>query len=188
MNEPRDGQSWPEPSPPCGLLSFDAAPFGCLRFSSIFDRFPLSIAFPGWSQPVLDLDGDGFGTATFPGAFALRRIKLPDDLNNRDDIEDFTLKQFAERQETLRLMSGRRQDWRRARVNSALQASIPAVEIVCSVESNSHQKIFFIPDIDRSLWSFQRCFDDLDDARTAELLASITWLDPIWFHLLPLVL
>src|SRR6478736_4175447 len=103
MNEPRDGQSWPEISPPCGLVSFDAAPFGCLRFSSIFARFPLSIAFPGWSQPMLDLDGDGYGTADFPGAFRIRRVPIPAGLNNRSDIETFALEQFAARQETLRL-------------------------------------------------------------------------------------
>lgn len=188
MNEPRDGQSWPELSTPSGLMSFDAAPFGCLRFSSIFARFPLSIAFPAWTQPVLDLDDNGFGTARFPGAFVIRRVALPADLNSHDEIKDFALKQLAARQEAMRIIGGPWQEWRSATVDRSLRTSIPDAKIVCAVESSNHRKIFFVPTIDRALWSFNRRVTDLDDARAAELLASITWLDPIWFHLLPLLL
>lgn len=191
MNEPRDWQSWPELSAPCGLVSFDAVPFGCLRFSSIFARFPLSIAFPGWSHPVLDLDSDGFGTATFTGAFAVQRVALPAGVNRIGDIESFALDQLSGRQGARRPLGHGRSgqpDRRHAQPGHSAIAPIPGAEIVNVVEWDDGEAIFFIPAIDRSLWSFQRRFVDIDDARSAELLASIAWLDSIWFNLLPLVL
>jgi len=94
MYESCDTHGWIETTVPSGFSAFDPTLFGCLRFTSIFPRFPLSIAFPAWSYPMLNIDEHGFGSVKFKDAFTVRRMPLPRHVTKRLDIHDFLIQQL----------------------------------------------------------------------------------------------
>src|SRR6478752_2894484 len=97
MYESCNSRGWIETTVPSGFSEFDRTLFGCLRFTSIFPRFPLSIAFPAWSHPVLNIDDRGFGSVKFKGAFTVRRISLPRHVIKPREIREFSIQQLQVR-------------------------------------------------------------------------------------------
>ncbi len=189
MNESCDTHGWIETTAPSGFSAFDRTLFGCLRFSSIFPRFPLSIAFPAWSTPALDLDDSGFGSVQFTGAFTIRRMPLPRHLTRRRDIHDFAIGQFQARRNWLAafdpIAAGIQDDWRSTAHRPELCDVIPRADLAGAIESPQLQEIFFTTSFDQTLWTFSRRRDDIDDDQAQEFLRSIAWLDPIWFAAYP---
>src|SRR3954451_15417492 len=97
MYESCDTHGWMETTVPSGFSAFDPTLFGCLRFTSIFPRFPLSIAYPAWSHPVLNIDERGFGSVKFKGAFTMRRMSLPRHVTKPREIREFSIQQLRPR-------------------------------------------------------------------------------------------
>lgn len=189
MYESCDTHGWFETTVPSGFSAFDRTLFGCLRFTSIFPRFPLSIAFPAWSDPVLDIDERGFGSVQFKGAFIVRRTPLPRHVTNRRDIHNFAIQQF----QACRIVQSSHEpvaanqphDWRSIPLRADLHEAIPRADIAGSIESDQMQEIFFTTSFEPTLWTFTHRRDDIEDDRAYQLLRSIAWLDPIWFAAYP---
>ena len=176
---------WIETTAPSGFSAFDRSLFGCLRFTSIFPRFPLSIAFPAWSHPTLDLDDRGFGTVKFQGAFTVRRIPLPRNVTKRRDIHDFANAQFLARLGAQASLDPSAVNWRSTPLRDDLREAIPLADFAGAIESDEVHEIFFTTSFDPTLWTFTRRRDDIDDDRAHQFLHSIAWLDPIWFAAYP---
>ena len=189
MYESCDRHGWIETTAPSGFSAFDRTLFGCLRFTSIFPRFPLSIAYPAWSHPALDLDERGFGSVQFKGAFTVRRIPLPRHLTKRRDIHDFAIEQFQSRRNWQTavdpIAAPLHDDWRSSAYRADLCEAIPRSDVAGAIESDQMQEIFFTTSFEPALWTFTRRRDDIDDDRTQDFLHSIAWLDPIWFAAYP---
>jgi len=189
MYESCDTHGWIQTTVPSGFSAFDRTLFGCLRFSSIFPRFPLSIAFPAWSHPTLELDASGFGSVIFKGAFSLRRMPLPRHVTRRRDIHDFAVEQYEAQRNALAMvdpiMAGRHDDWRSSAHRPDLCDAIPQADLAGAIETDQVQEIFFTTSFEPTLWTFTRCRDDIDDDRTHDFLQSIAWLEPIWFAAYP---
>ena len=189
MYESCDTHGWVETMVPSGFSAFDRTLFGCLRFTSIFPRFPLSIAFPAWSHPNLDIDEKGFGSVSFKGAFTVRRLPLPRQLTKRQDIHDFAIKQFHARHLVHAsddpFAANQQGAWRFTPHRADLREVISRADVAGAIESDQLQEIFFTTSFDPTLWTFTRCVDDIDEDRACEFLQSIAWLDPIWFAAYP---
>jgi hypothetical protein len=189
MYESCDTHGWIETTAPSGFSAYDRTLFGCLRFSSIFPRFPLSIAYPAWSHPALDLDERGFGSVQFAGAFTVRRIPLPRHLTRRRDIHGFAIDQFQARRNWLAAFdpdaAGPHEDWRTSAHRADLCDAIPRADLAGVIESDQMQEVFFTTSFEPALWTFTRRRDDIDDDRARDFLQSIAWLDPIWFAAYP---
>jgi hypothetical protein len=189
MYESCDTHGWIETTVPSGVSVYDRTLFGCLRFTSIFPRFPLSIAFPAWSHPALDLDAGGFGCVTFKGAFTVRRMPRPRYITRRRDIHDLAINQFETRRNALAavdpIVASLYDDWRSSAHRPDLCDAIPQANLAGSIETDKMQEVFFTTSFEPTLWTFTRCRDDIDDDRAHDLLRSIAWLDPIWFAAYP---
>ncbi len=189
MYESCDTHGWIETTAPSGFSAYDSTLFGCLRFSSIFPRFPLSIAFPAWSHPTLELDEQGFGSVQFKGAFTMRRILLPRHLTRRRDIHDFAIEQFQARRNWRAafdpIAAGHHDDLRSSAHRPDLCEEIPRANLAGAIDSDQMQEIFFTTSFEPTLWTFTRRRDDIDDDRARDFLHSIAWLDPIWFAAYP---
>jgi hypothetical protein len=189
MYESCDTHGWIETTVPSGFSAFDPTLFGCLRFTSIFPRFPLSIAYPAWSHPVLNIDERGFGSVKFKDAFTVRRMPLPRHVTNRRDIHDFLIRQPRARRilsaSLVSVTANQPDDWRSVPLRADLHDAIPRADIGGSIESDRMREIFFTTSFEPTLWTFTHFRNDIDDDLAAQILGSIAWLDPIWFAAYP---
>jgi hypothetical protein len=167
---------------------------GCFRFSSMAPAFPLSIAFPAWSRPVVDIDRSGFGTVNFDGAFVVRRTAILPDSANDTSLARHAHDLFAERQAQLARMRrlfdpGSRPVELKALMidaNPTIRLRIPEVSAMGSIVWGSGEELCFTTHATATAaWHISYDYKEIDFELLSKVFASITWLGPEWFSALP---
>jgi hypothetical protein len=175
------------------ITAWDRELAGLLRFASCQRVFPVSIAYPAWSHPVLDLDHEGFGTLDFPHAFTVHREPLA----------------AARTPEALRaqaLEGFRRRERERTCAAALIGARTPpAIEPVHAPARSwvavghgprllhAHRLLwaggeevwFAAPPAMPSFWRITARHDALPPEQFRRILRSFVWLDPLWFAAAP---
>lgn len=156
--------------------------------------FPLSIAFPAWSRPVVDIDNNGFGTVNFDGAFQVRRTAILPDMANDTSLGRYAHDLFLERQAQLTRM---RQLFDPTApvpelkpliidANPAVRSQISQVSAMGTIVWGAGEEICFSTHASASTaWHISYNYKDIEFDLLAKVFASITWLGPEWFSALP---
>jgi len=166
---------------------------GLLRFASCQRSFPVSIAYPVWSHPVLDLDDAGFGTLAFPHAFTLRREPIAT-THTTDALRAQALDGFRQR-ERERVCAG-------ALLGQRVEPAIDPVHAPGRSwvgvgqgprQVRAHRLLwdggeeiwFAAPPANPSFWRITAHHDALPPEQFRRILRSFVWLDPLWFAAAP---
>jgi hypothetical protein len=167
---------------------------GCFRFSSLAPAFPLSIAFPAWSRPVVDIDSNGFGTVNFDGAFQVRRTAILPDSANDTSLGRYAHDLFVERETQLARMRqlfdpGTKAQPKRPLIidaNPDVRKRIVDVAAMGTIVWGTGEELCFATNASaHCAWHISYNYKDIDFELLAKVFASITWLGPEWFSALP---
>jgi len=167
---------------------------GCFRFSSMAPAFPLSISFPAWSRPVVDLDNNGFGAVNFDGAFQVRRTTILPDMANDTSLSRHAHDLFVERQAQLTRMRQLFDPTTKIPelkpliidANPDVRLRISQVSAMGTIVWGTGEEICFTTHASANCaWHISYNYKDIEFALLAKVFASITWLGPDWFSALP---
>jgi hypothetical protein len=183
--------------PSVGIPAFVATDLdhsGCFRFSSMAPAFPLSIAFPAWSRPVVDIDSNGLGTVNFDGAFQVRRTQILPDMASDTSLARHAHDLFAERQAQLTRMrrlfdpATKTPELKPLIIdtNPAVRSQITQVSAMGTIVWGAGEEICFTTHASAGFaWHISYNYKDIDFELLSKVFASITWLGPEWFSALP---